>query len=299
MPLYKRWIQEFNQQNAHIQVDYLPLGTGEGLKEVSNGKADFGAGEVPPVANEQGMIALPMALIGIVPIFNLPGVHSELHFSADLLAQIFLGEIKTWNAPQLARLNPDIQLPALPIKVVYRPAGKGSNYVLTELLSKNNAAFRTRIGVSASPKWPVGTAAERSSDMADKVSAESGSIGYVELQYAVEHKVAFGAILNPAGKFVLASSETLTAACDGAEPPRWNNLTASLANAAGADAYPGSSFTWIYVRKDFGDPARLAALSEFLRWMVTEGQQTATEDGYAKLPSQLVPVVDARIKSLE
>jgi phosphate transport system substrate-binding protein len=119
------------------------------------------------------------------------------------------------------------------------------------------------------------------------------------LQYAVEHKVAFGAIMNPAGKSVLASSETLTAACDGAESPRWNNLTASLANAAGADAYPGSSFTWIYVRKDFGDPARLAALSEFLRWMVTEGQQTATQDGYAKLPPQLVPVVEAKIKSLE
>ena len=299
MPLYKRWSQEYTQHNAHAHLEYLPLGTSEGLKQVANGQGDFGAGEVPLGARDKGLIEIPTALIGIVPIYNLPGVHGELRFSGDVLAQIFLGEIKTWNAPPLAKLNPGVSLPAIPIKIVYRPAGKGSNYVLTDFLSKTNAAFRSRIGVSPSPKWPAGIPAERSSDMAEKVSADPGSIGYVEMQYAVEHKVPFGDVLNPAGKFVRATAESLTAACDGVEAPRWSNLSASLTNAPGADAYPISSFTWIYVRTSTTDHARAAAVVDLLNWMISDGQQSAPLQGYAMLPAQIVSADRARIQSLQ
>lgn len=299
MPLYKRWSQEYAQHNTHAHLEYLPLGTSEGLKQVANGQGDFGAGEVPLNAKDKELTAIPTALIGIVPIYNLPGIHGELRFSGDVLAQIFMGEVKTWNAPQLAKLNPGIPLPAMPIKIVYRPAGKGSNYVLTDFLSKTSAAFRARIGITPSPKWPAGIPAERSSDMAEKVSAEPGSIGYVEMQYAVEHKVPFGDVLNPAGKFVRASAESLTAACDGVEAPHWNNLSASLTNAAGADAYPISSFTWIYVRTNPADQAREMALVDLLNWMISDGQQSAPQQGYAKLPTQLLAAAKARIQSLQ
>ncbi|MGA9494301.1 MAG: phosphate ABC transporter substrate-binding protein PstS, partial [Terriglobales bacterium] len=196
-PLYNKWAQEYNKGNPGIQMKYVPLGTGEGIKQISQGSGDFAAGEAQLTAAERkegNLIELPAVLIGIVPIYNLPGVHTELRFSGELLADIFLGQIKTWNASQIAKLNPDVSLPSLPIKVIYRPAGKGSNYVFSEFLSKTSSKFRTQIGTSASPNWPVGTPAERSSDMADKVKSETGSIGYVEAQYAVKANIPNGIV---------------------------------------------------------------------------------------------------------
>src|SRR5579863_6203838 len=213
-PLYTRWTQEYGKRNANIQIRYVPIGTSEGIKEISRGASDFGAGEAQLTEKERkdgSLIELPVVLIGIVPIYNLPDVHQELRLSGEVLAQIFLGDVKMWNAPQIAKLNPDISLPALPIQVVNRPAGKGSNYVFTEFLSKASSKFRAQIGVTPSPKWPVGEPAERSSDMADKVKNNSGSIGYVEYQYAVKSSIAQAAVLNSAGKFVRASADSIAA----------------------------------------------------------------------------------------
>ncbi len=182
-PLYNRWTQEYGKRNPNIQMHYLPVGTSEGIKEISHGAGDFGAGEAQLTDKEReegSLIELPVVLIGIVPIYNLPDVHQELRLSGEVLAGIFLGDVKTWNAPQIVKLNPEITLPNLPIQVINRPAGKGSNYVFTDFLSKVSSKFRAQLGVSPSPKWPVGTPAERSSDMADKVKNSPGSIGYVE-----------------------------------------------------------------------------------------------------------------------
>ena len=212
---------------------------------------DFGAGEAQLTDKERkegSLIELPVVLIGIVPIYNLPDVHQELRLSGEVLAGIFLGDVKTWNAPQIVKLNPEITLPSLPIQVINRPAGKGSNYVFTDFLSKVSSKFRAQIGVTASPKWPVGEPAERSSDMADKVKNEPGAIGYVELQYAVKGNISQAAIQNSAGKFVKASTKSMAAACEAVEKPRWNRFAASLSNATGADSFPITSFTWIYLR---------------------------------------------------
>ncbi len=201
---------------------YLPVGTSEGIKQISHGAGDFAAGEAQLTEKERkegDLIELPVVLIGIVPIYNLPDVHQELRLSGEVLAEIFLGNVKTWNSPQIAKLNPDIALPSLAIQVVNRPAGKGSNYVFTEFLSKASSKFRTQVGVGPSPKWPVGDPAERSSDMADKVKSTPGSIGYVEFQYAVKNNIPQAAVLNPGGKFVKASTESMAAACQAAEAP--------------------------------------------------------------------------------
>ena len=301
-PLYNRWTVEYGKRSSAIQMRYLPVGTSEGIKQISHNAGDFGAGESQLTDKEKkegNLTELPVVLIGIVPIYNLPDVHHELRLSGDVLAQIFLGDVKMWNAPQIVKLNPDVDLPSLPIRVVNRPAGKGSNYVFTEFLSKVSPKFRAQLGVTPSPKWPVGEPAERSSDMADKVKANPGSIGYVEYQYAVKNSIAHAAVLNPAGKFVRASTEGIAAACQAAEAPRWNNFSASLTNTAGADSYPITSFTWIYLRNPSSDSARAVALTDLLEWVYTDGQQFAVQEGYSALPAPMLAAVRKKAKSLQ
>lgn len=184
-PLFEAWTQQFNKRDARTQMRYLAIGTSEGIEEISHASGDFAAGEIPLSAAQRTrgkLMEVPAVLIAIVPIYNVPEVHDELRFSGEVLAEIFLGQVKNWNSPEIAKLNPGVKFPDLAIKVVYRPAGKGSNYVLTDFLSKTSPKFRTQIGTTPSPHWPEGTSAERNSDVADKVKAETGSIGYVEEQ---------------------------------------------------------------------------------------------------------------------
>jgi phosphate transport system substrate-binding protein len=301
-PLYSRLAQEYNKKSPSVQVKYLPLGTSEGIKQISHGSGDFAAGEVALSANERsetGLVEVPSVLIGIVPIYHVPGAPPDLKFSGEVLAEIFLGEIKNWNDPQITKLNPGANLPDMPIHVYNRPGGKGSNYVLTEFLSKVSPRFRSRIGVSPSPNWPVGTPAERSSDIADKVKADTGSIGYVELQYAVKGNIAQGKVLNPAGNYVKASAETIAAACRAEEAPGWEKFGASLTNAPGADSYPITSFSWVYLRSTSStDARRVAALQDFLNWMFTDGQLYVGQEGYPALPPQMLAKVKAKANSL-
>jgi phosphate transport system substrate-binding protein len=301
-PLYNRWTQDFGKRNANIQMRYVPIGTSEGIKEITRDTSDFGAGEAQLTEKERkegGLIELPVVLIGIVPIYDLPEVHQELRLSGEVLAEIFLGDVKMWNAPQIAKLNPEISLPNTAIQVINRPAGKGSNYVFTEFLSKASPKFRAEVGVTPSPKWPVGQPAERSSDMADKVKNTPGSIGYVEYRYAVKGGIPQAAVLNPSGKFVKASTETIAAACQAAEAPRWNSFSASLTNVSGADAFPISSFSWIYLRTSSPDSARAAALGDFLDWIYTRGQESAVQEGYSALPAELLAAVRKKAKAMQ
>jgi len=300
-PLYNRWTQEYSKRNSNFRMRYLPVGTSEGIKQISHGAGDFGAGEAPLTEKERkegSLIELPVVLIGIVPIYNLPDIHQELHLSGEVLAAIFLGDVKTWNATQIAKLNPEITLPSLPILVVNRPSGKGSNYVFTDFLSKASSKFRAQVGVSSSPKWPVGELAERSSDMADKVKNTPGSIGYVEYQYAVKNNIPQAAVLNSAGRFAKASTDSMAAACMAAEAPRWNAFSASLANASGPDSYPITSFSWIYLRTSASDSSRASALSDLLHWIYTDGQQYAIQEGYSELPPPLLAAVQKKVKEL-
>ena len=301
-PLYNRWIQEYDKRNAKIQMRYVPIGTAEGIKQISRGASDFGAGEAQLTDNERkdgSLIELPVVLIGIVPIYNLPDVHGTLRISGDVLAGIFLGEVKMWNAPQIAKLNPEIILPNIPIQVINRPGGKGSNYVFTDFLSKASSKFRAQIGITSSPQWPVGQPAERSSDMADKVKNIPGSIGYVEYQYAVKGNIPQASVLNPSGKFVKASTESIAAACQAAEAPRWNNFSASLTNVQGADSFPITSFTWVYLRIPSSDAGRTVALVDLLNWIYTDGQQFAVQEGYSALPPDLLAAVRKKVKSVQ
>jgi phosphate transport system substrate-binding protein len=300
-PLYNRWGQEYGKRNPKVQMRYVPVGTEEGIKQMSHESGDFGAGEAPLTEKqrkEDGLMELPAVLIGIVPVYNLPEGNRGLRLSGEVLADIFLGVVKTWNAPQIAKLNPDLALPDKPIRVIQRPAGKGSNYVFSDFLSKSSARFRAQIGVTASPKWPVGDSAERSSDMADKVKSLVGSIGYVEYQYAVKDGLQQAAVQNAAGRFVTASAQGLAAACQEVEAPTWQIFSASLVNARGADSYPLTSFTWIYLRTKTSDAARAAALNDLLNWTFSEGQLLAEQEGYTALPAKLLTEVKKKVNDL-
>jgi phosphate transport system substrate-binding protein len=301
-PLYSRWTDEYGKRHPNIQMRYLTVGTSEGITQISHGVGDFAAGEAQLTEKERKMgslIELPVVLIAIVPIYNLPEAQRELRLSGEVLAGIFLGDIKTWNAPQIAKLNPGIALPNLPIQVVNRPAGKGSNYVFTDFLSKASPKFRAQVGVTTSPKWPVGEAAERSSDMADKVTSSPGSIGYVEYRYAVKGNIPQAAVMNRAGQFVRASGESMTAACQAAEAPGWKGFSASLIDTPGAGSFPITSFSWVYLRTSSPDSTRAAALSNLLDWIYSDGQQYALQEGYAELPTLLLASLRRKVKDLQ
>ena len=295
--LFSRWGREYNKRRPQLQMRYLPVGTSEGLKQVSLGNGDFGAGEEPLSDKErkQGLIELPFVLVGVVPIYNLPNVDPGLRLSGQALAEIFLGNVKTWNDPLITRLNPGRALPDLPIKVVYRLAGRGSNYVFTSFLSKTNPGFRTQIGITSSPKWPVGSSARFSTELVDKVENEPGSLGYVELQYVAERNLQQAAVLNLSGHFVKASRASLTAACLAVEQGHWNNLSASLTNAPGPDSFPITSFSWLYVRGADFHPTY--PVVDLLSWIFTDGQQYVLDDGYTELPPLLLAAVRNRINS--
>jgi len=301
LPLYRKWADLYNQNNKTVQLQYVAMGNVEGIAQITKGTSDFGAGEVPLSAEQRSagnLSEIPVVMIGIVPIYNLPG-NPQLRFSGEVLAEIYLGSIRNWSDPAIKKLNPNVNLPNMAISVIYLPAGKGSNYVFTEYLSKVSARFRDQIGRTASPKWPVGQPAERSADMEEKVKNTLGTLGYVELQYAEDNGVTHAAVLNASGKFVKATEESITAACVAVESPTWDKLGASLTNAPGADSFPISSFTWLYVRPSTRDPHRTAAMVRFLNWAYSDGQEIAVQEGYSKLPKQLVAKVLSKVNSMQ
>jgi phosphate transport system substrate-binding protein len=268
---------------------------------ISHGGGDFGGGEIPLTSKERAeakLIEVPGMLIAIVPIYNLPGLQGELRVSGELLAEIFLGHVNKWNSPYVAKLNPELSLPDLPIKVVHRTPGKGSSYIFTGFLSSSSTKFRAEIGTNPSPQWPVGTSAERSSDMADKVQSEPGSIGYVEEEYAVRSHLAYASVLNRAGNFVKASPNTMVAACQAVESRSGNPFTLSMIDAPGPDSFPITAFSWLYLPTAQADAARSAALVDFLNWAFTDGQELSSEDGYPSLPPSLLEKIRAKVGTL-
>lgn len=299
-PVYHLWAEEFNRHQSDVQMQYVALGTAEGIQQLSRTNSDFAAGEIPLTAaerNQSNLTELPVMLIGIVPVYNLPQVHQDLRFTGELLANIFLGRVKMWNSPEIAKLNPTASLPDMPVHVIYRPEGKGTNYVFTDFLSKTSPRFKAIVGTTASPDWPVGASASTSSDMIDAVKKTTGSIGYVELQYAERNNVQFGSVVNLFGRFVKASPETITAACEAVESPGWDKFSASLTNATGTASYPITGFTWLYVRAKSSDLRRSTALRQLVNWILTDGQPLGKQLGYSELPAPLLQKLRGQINS--
>lgn len=302
-PLYAVWTDEFNRKGSKIQVRYLSMSTMEGIRQISGGSGDFAAGEVP-LTHEQmqsgkvSLIQIPTVLVGIVPIYSLPG-NPEVNFSGEVLAHIFMGTITNWKDPRIAKLNPDLKLPDLQIAVVHRTPGKGSNYILTDFLSKSSSEFRSQIGKSPSPNWPVGVDANRGEDMVAKVAAIPGAIGYVELNFARRSDIGYGTVQNSAGRFVRATPASITAACKAMAASIPADFRVSLIDAPGKDAYPIASFTWIYLPTSGVSAERRQALKQFLGWALDDGQTIARGLGYATLPGPIQSKAHAALNSIQ
>lgn len=301
--LYTAWTDEFNKKNNAVSVRYLSMSTVEGIRQITEGSGDFAAREIPLIDEQMHgpkvtLGQIPTVLVAIVPIYKLPG-NPVVRFSGEVLAEIFLGNIKTWNDSRITKLNPGVTLPDGPIKVVHRTGGKGSNYIFTDFLSKTSAEWRSKVGKSPSPKWPVGEEANRGEEMVEKVSTNSGAIGYVELNFARRTDIGYGDVKNAAGNFVRATPESIVLACNAVTKSIPADFRASLANAPGKDSYPLSSFTWIYAPVSGLTVERARALKQFLNWGLEDGQNIARSLGYATLPAELAGRARKMVNSIQ
>jgi phosphate transport system substrate-binding protein len=301
-PLYTAWAEQFHAEHPGTQLKYLAVGSEESAKKIISGTGDIGGGDAPiPEKLLKGagtpIIELPSVLIGIAIVYNLPNSWNELRLSGPVLADIFLGKIKMWNDPAIVLLNPDLKHAALPIQVIHRTDGKGANYVLSDYLSKVSPEFLAKAGRGESPKWPVGTGAARAQDMAEKVQAAEGTIGFTELNLAAQAALHMARIRNAAGEFVWPTTKSIAAAAGaGSKVP--SDFRISLTNAGGKESYPISSFTWLYVSTKMSDPGRARAVTEFLEWVYTKGQNNAREKWYATLPDELLARVAAKAATI-
>jgi phosphate transport system substrate-binding protein len=298
-PLYKAWIDAYHKQQPATDIRYMASGTSESARNILAGSGDFGGGDAPIPETQlravnKSVLELPAALIGIVVIFELPDVKGELKLTGPLVANIFLGRIKTWNDPAIARLNSEMKLPDLPIQVLHRTEGKGSNYILSDYLAKVSPEFLVTAGRGESPKWPVGQAFQRSQDLVAKLRSTPGAIGYTELNLAVSSGVRFASIKNAAGEFIKPSTKSIDAAASASGSKMAHDFRISLTNAPGKESYPISSFTWLYVPAVAKDPGRGRAVADYLKWVYTSGQKLAQEQGYATLPEDVLEKVVAK-----
>lgn len=302
-PLYLLWNDEYHKRQPDVKLRYLPEGSGAGASRVLTGTGDFAGGDAPipekelKTANSQ-VVELPTVLIGIVVIYNLPGMTGELHLTGPALAGIYMGKITDWSDPTLAKLNPSAKLPSMPIKVVHRTAGKGSSFILSDFLSKVSPEFLAHVGRSESPNWPVGANAGRTLDMVEAVQNTPGAIGYTELNIAEKASLRMASIRNDQGEFVRPSIRSISAAAKAMTSKTADDFRISLANAPGKDSYPISSFTWFYVPAVAKDSQRGRAIGQYLKWVYTDGEKIAQGEGYPALPEELLAKVAAKAATI-
>jgi len=299
-PIYSKWFSEYAKSHSGVQINYQSIGSGGGIRQVTSGTVDFGASDMPMTDKQLQdskvkILNLPTVLGAVVPAYNIPGVTAEVKFTPDALAGIFLGKISRWNDKALTSVNPDINFPDKEIIVAHRSDGSGTSFIWTDYLSKVSPEWKTSVGADTSVKWPVGLGAKGNEGVSGLIRQMSGSIGYVELIYAVQNKIPYGSVRNAAGAFVKASLESVTAAAASA-PKMPADFRVSITNSPGKDAYPISSFTWLLIPQQAKNPANGKILSDFLNWMVTEGQTMTTALAYAPLPDNVVAKEKEAIK---
>ncbi len=301
-PMYSKWFSEYNKLHSDVQINYQSIGSGGGIRQVLNGTVDFGASD-GPMSDEQlsqaktKILHIPTVMGAVVPAYNVPGVSGEVKFTPEVLAGIFLQKITNWNDPAIAKVNPGVNFPNHPIIVIYRSDGSGTTFIFTDYLSKVSKDWSNTVGKGTSVKWPVGMGGKGNEGVAGQVRQLQGSIGYVELIYAVQNNIAYGSVRNAAGNFVKASLDGVTEAAASAKAMP-ADFRVSITNAPGKAAYPISSFTWLLIPAQSKDPKKGKIIADFLEWMVTDGQKMTSQLSYAPLPESVAEKVKAAIKQV-
>jgi phosphate transport system substrate-binding protein len=296
-PMYSKWFDEYHKKNANIQINYQSIGSGGGIKQVTEGTVDFGATD-GPMNDEQikayqdkhgsGILHFPTVMGAVVPTYNVPGVAKDLNFTPEALAGIFLGKVTKWNDPLIAGANKGVNLPANDIVVVHRADGSGTSYCWTDYLSKVSDEWKQKVGKGTSVNWPVGLGGKGNEGVTGTVKNTPNSIGYVELIYAESNKIPYGSVKNSAGAFVKASLAAVSAAAAGAAKDMPEDFRVSITDAPGNTSYPISTFTWLLIPAKFSDAAKRDAIKGFVKWALADGQNYAESLSYAKLPKEVV-----------
>ncbi len=299
-PIYQKWFQQYRTAHPAIAINYQSRGSGFGIQQLTAGTVDFGASDMPmtdkQIAEMKGRVYhFPTVLGAVVPTYNLPGLSAELRFSPESLAGIYLGTITKWNDAKIKADNPGVALPNKDIVVVHRSDGSGTSFVWTDYLSKVSQDWKSKVGASTSVSWPVGLGGQGNEGVSGLVKQTPDSIGYVELIYAANNKLAFGAVKNAAGQYIKASTAAVSEAAAGAAKAMPADFRISITNAPGKGAYPISSFTWLLVPAKFADAAKGKAIKGFLQWMLTDGQKETAALFYAPLPQEVVTMEQKQI----
>ena len=303
--IYQNWMLTYNQQKSDVKLNYQSIGSGGGIRQFSDGTVDFGGTDAPMTDSAIAAIGgnvlhIPTVLGAVVAAYTLGDVTQPIRISPDVLGDIFLGKITKWNDARLASINPGLNLPNMDIIVVHRSDGSGTTFVWTDYLSKVSPEWAQKVGKGASVNWPVGLGGRGNEGVAATVRQTPGAIGYVELGYALINKMPFAVLRNSSGNWITASLESVTAAAAGAmkDMGPTTDFRVSITNAPGAQAYPAASFTWLLVHKTYADSAKGRALVQFIWWAETDGQAKAPELGYAPLPKEMRPWIEARLKGI-
>jgi len=291
-PIYSKWFDEFHKRNPDVQINYQSIGSGGGIRQVTDGTVDFGASDGPMTdeqlaATKVPILHLPTVLGAVVPTFNLKAVES-LRFTPETVAGIFLGKITRWDDPAIAQANPGVTLPAEAIVPVHRSDGSGTTYVFTDYLTKVSPEWAKSVGKGTAVNWPVGLGGKGNEGVTGLVKQTPNAIGYVELVYAVQNKLPVGAVKNRGGRFVQASLDSITAAAASAASNMPSDFRVSITDAPAAEAYPIASFTWLLVPTRIKDAEKGRAMKEFLVWMLADGQKLAPALQYAPLPEAVI-----------
>jgi phosphate transport system substrate-binding protein len=292
-PVYSKWFDEYHKLHPNVQINYQSIGSGGGIRQLLDRTVDFGASD-GPMTDEQlaesqvRILHFPTVLGADVPTYNLPGVTAELRFTPEALAGIFLGKITKWNDRAISGANPGVSLPAQDIVVIHRSDGSGTTYIWTDYLSKVSEEWSTKVGRGTSVNWPVGLGGKGNEGVAGLVKQTPNSMGYVELVYALQNQMPYGAVRNSAGQFRKATLDSVSAAAASVAASMPDDFRVSITNPGGEMAYPIASFTWLLVPSRIEDVAKRDAVKDFLAWMLADGQQFAEPLAYAKLPQEVI-----------
>jgi phosphate transport system substrate-binding protein len=302
-PLYQKWLSEYSKLNPKIRIDYQSIGSGGGIKQIQAQTVDFGASDAPMTDAEMKgapgeLVHIPTVLGAVVITYNLQGVAKPLRFSPDVIADIFLGKITKWNDARIKADNADANLAAADIAVVHRAESSGTTFVFTDYLSKVSPEWKQKVGTDKVPKWPVGQGGKGNEGVTGQIKNQPNTIGYVELAYAVQNKLPVALIKNASGNFVEPTIDAVTAAAAFSAATTPDDLRVSITNAAGADVYPISSYTYILAYKDQKDATKGKVLVDFLWWGIHDGEKFAKDLQYAPLPAEIVKRAEAKINSI-
>jgi phosphate transport system substrate-binding protein len=302
-PLYQKWLSEYGKLHPDVKIDYQSIGSGGGVKQIMAQTVDFGASDSPMTnedlkAAQAEILHIPTVLGAVVLTYNLQGVSQTLHFTPEVIADIFLGKIKKWNDPRIASDNAGAKLPASDITIVHRSDGSGTSAVFTDYLCKVSPEWKEKVGTGPSPSWPVGIGGKGNEGVTGQVKNTPNTIGYVELIYALQNKLPVAQIKNASGAFVEPSSDSVMAAAAASAGSTPDDLRVSITNAQGPQAYPISSYTYILVYKNQKDAAKGKVLVDFLWWGIHNGESFAKNLSYVPLPDDIAKRTEVKINSI-